>query len=125
MINIQKRFLLFLFGCIGTRAALVYLSKNANKPILYYMGYLALFPAVGFLYIYFTGSRKTGTETFGDKIWWNDLRPIHSFLYFLFAYNAIIGNMNAWMYLFLDVMFGLFSFLFFHFQNDDFSKLIK
>ena len=125
MNNIQKRFILFLFGCIGTRALFVYLSTIVNKTILRYMGYIALIPAIGFLYIYFTGSRKTGSETFGDKIWWNDLRPIHSFLYFLFAYNAIIGNMNAWMYLFLDVMFGLFSFLFFHFQNDDFSKLIK
>ena len=25
--------------------------------------------------------RKTGLEVFGDKIWWNNLRPIHGILY--------------------------------------------
>ena len=78
---------------------------------LKYLGYLALLPATGFLYIYLTGSRKTGAETFGEKIWWNNLRPIHSILYFLFAYNAIISNKQAWVYLFADVLFGLASFL--------------
>jgi len=63
-------------------------------------------------------------EVFGEKIWWNDLRPLHSFIYFLFAYNAIIGNTNAWMYLLADVIIGLFSFLIFHFKNGDFKKLI-
>ena len=77
------------------------------------------------MYIYLTGSRQTGAEVFGDKIWWNDLRPIHSLLYFLFAYNAITGNTKSWMYLLLDVIIGLVSFLVFHYKNDDFSKLIK
>ena len=124
MNSIQKRFLLFLFGCIGVRSLFVIIAKNSNAEYLKYMGYLALLPAIGFIYIYLTGSRKTGGETFGEKIWWNDLRPIHSLVYFLFAYNAIIGNKNAWLYLLFDVIFGLTSFLIFHFQNGDFSKLM-
>jgi hypothetical protein len=51
---------------------------------------------------------------FGDKIWWNMLRPIHGLLYFLFAYNAINGNTGAWIYLLIDVLFGLASFLIHH-----------
>jgi hypothetical protein len=125
MNDIQKRFLLFLIGCIGTRALFVYVAKNIDVKYLPLLGYLALLPAIGFLYIYFTGSRKTGAEVFGEKIWWNDLRPLHSFIYFLFAYNAIIGNNKAWMYLLVDVIIGLFSFLFFHFKNGDFKKLIE
>jgi hypothetical protein len=78
------------------------------------MGYLALLPAIGFMYIYLTGSRQTGAEVFGDKIWWNDLRPIHALLYLLFSYNAINGNKNAWVYLLIDVLIGLNSFLIFH-----------
>lgn len=123
MNTIQKRFLLFLVGCIGTRSLLVYLAKTTNKTFLMYLGYLALLPAIGFFYIFFTGTRQTGAEVFGDKIWWNNLRPIHGLLYSLFAYNAIIGNHNAWIYLLVDVLFGLTSFLIFHYNNGDFNKL--
>ena len=123
MNNIQKRFLLFLFGCIGTRSLLVYIAKTTNKTLLMFLGYLALLPAIGFFYLYFSGSRKTGAEVFGDKIWWNNLRPIHGLFYTLFAYNAINGNLNAWIYLLVDVIFGLTSFLIFHYYNGDFYKL--
>lgn len=120
----QKRFLLFLFGCIGTRTLFVFLAKYANTTYLQYMGYLALLPAIGFFYIFLTDSRKTGAEVFGDKIWWNNLRPVHGLLYFLFAYNAITGNSSAWIYLLIDVMFGLVSFLTFHYMNNDFKDLL-
>ena len=123
MNNIQKRFLLFLFGCIGTRSLLVYLAKTTNKQFLMYFGYLALLPAIGFFYLFLTGTRKTGSEVIGDKIWWNNLRPIHGLLYSLFAYNAITGNLNAWKYLLVDVLLGLISFFIFHYYNGDFSKL--
>ncbi len=125
MNNLQKRFLLFLIGCIGTRLIFVLLAKNIGLQYLPYLGYLALLPAIGFMYIYFTGSRQTGVEVFGAKIWWNDLRPLHSLLYFLFAYNAIIGNRQAWIYLLVDVLIGLISFLVYHFKNGDFSKLLN
>jgi len=123
MNNIQKRFLLFLFGCIGTRSLLVYIAKTTNKTLLMFLGYLALLPAIGFFYLYFSGSRKTGAEVFGDKIWWNNLRPVHGLFYTLFAYNAINGNLNAWIYLLVYVIFGLTSFLIFHYYNGDFYKL--
>ena len=125
MNDLQKRFLLFLIGCIGTRSLLVILAKNASELYLKYMGYLALLPAIGFIYIFLTGSRQTGAEVFGGKIWWNNLRPVHALLYLLFAYNAILGRKNAWIYLLLDVIIGLFSFLTFHFYNGDFSKVLK
>ena len=124
MNTIQKRFLLFLIGCIGTRSLFVYLAKNANTNYLPYMGYLALLPAMGFIYLFLTGSRKTGPEVFGDKIWWNDLRPVHGLLYLLFAYNAINKKNDAWIYLLVDVIIGLTSFLWFHYLNGDFSKLV-
>lgn len=123
MNNIQKRFLLFLIGCIGVRFLLAYIAKNANTTILKYMGYVLLIPAIGFFYIYFTHSRKTGAEVFGNKIWWNDLRPLHGILYLLFAYNAIRGNKNAWIYLFIDVIIGLSAFLIYHYMNKSFSQL--
>jgi hypothetical protein len=115
MKTLEKRILLFLIGCIGTRSLFAYVAKNASKQNLRYLGYLALLPAIGFFYIYLTGTRKTGAEVFGGKIWWNNLRPIHGLLYFLFAYNAINGNPKAWIFLLIDVTFGLLSFLNHHF----------
>ncbi len=123
MNNLQKRFLMFLVGCIGVRSLFVIIAKYINTKYLKYLGYLALLPAFGFIYIYLTGSRKTGAETFGEKIWWNNLRPIHSILYFLFAYNAITGNKQSWIYLLVDVLIGLISFFTYHYVNGDFLKL--
>ncbi len=123
MTDIQKRFLLFLIGCIGVRTFFVFLAKGASKPFLSVMGYIALLPAIGFFYLFFSGSRKTGAEVFGDKIWWNHLRSIHGLLYLLFAYSAIHGSDFAWVYLLIDVIIGLISFLVFHYMNGDFKKL--
>jgi hypothetical protein len=120
MNHIQQRILMFLIGCIGVRSLFVIIAKYINTNYLKYLGYLALLPAIGFMYIFLTGSRKTGAETFGEKIWWNNLRPIHSILYFLFAYNAIIGNKQSWIYLLVDVLFGLISFLIHHYMKGDF-----
>jgi hypothetical protein len=125
MNQLQQRILLFLIGCIGVRSLFVIIAKLVNTKYLKYLGYLALLPAIGFIYIYLTGSRKTGAETFGEKIWWNDLRPIHSILYFLFAYNAIIGNKQSWIYLLVDVLIGFISFVIHHYVNGDFFKLLN
>ena len=121
---IQKRFLLFLVGCIGSRTLFAMLAKNINVGYLPILGYIAMLPAIGFLYIYFTGSRKTGLEVGGEKIWWNDLRPLHAVLYFLFAYNAISKHRDAWKYLAVDVVIGLAAFLYHHYAEGNFSKLL-
>jgi hypothetical protein len=125
MNNLQKRFLLFLIGCIGSRFLLVLITKYSPIEYLPIFGYIALVPTIGFIYIYLTGSRKTGSEVFGDKIWWNNLRPIHAILYGLFAYNAINKNTNSWIYLLVDVIFGLISFLLYHYYEGNFIKLIS
>ena len=116
---------MFLIGCIGMRTLLVILAKYANKIYLKYLGLLALLPAIGFMYVYLTGSRKTGAETLGEKIWWNDIRPIHSILYFVFAYNAIIGNPQSWIILLADVLIGLISFFIHHYTSGNFQKVLK
>jgi len=109
--NHKKRLVLFLVGCIGVRSLLAYLAKIASPEYLQLMGYLALLPAFGFFWIWATGARKTGPEVFGEKIWWNDLRPIHGTLYALFAVYAIQKMPCAWWFLLIDVVFGLSSFI--------------
>ena len=123
MNNLQKRFALFLFCCIGLRSLLVYIAKTVDVKYLQLLGYLAIIPAIGFSYIFLTGSRKTGIEVFGSKIWWNKLRPLHAILYGLFAYNAINKNRKAWIYLLIDVIIGIISFLGYHYMEGDFAKV--
>ena len=125
MNNLQKRFLLFLIGCIGSRFLLVLITEYSPIEYLPILGYIALVPALGFIYIYLTGSRKTGVEVFNAKIWWNNLRPIHGLLYGLFAYNAINRNVNSWIYLLVDVIFGLFSLTLHHYSEGNFSKIFS
>jgi hypothetical protein len=108
----MKRMLLFLIGCIGMRSLFAYAASIASVGVLRVMGWLALLPAIGFMYIYLTGARKTGAEVFGEKIWWNSLRPVHSALYFAFAWMAINGVRGmAWKVLVADVVLGLSAFL--------------
>jgi hypothetical protein len=114
----NKRLILFLIGCMGTRLALVWIAAIAaahKHTILQWMGYLALIPAIGFLYFYLTGTRQSGPEVFGDRIWWNALRPIHAVLLLSFAVLAI-SNITArrhlaWKVLLLDTVIGLVAFI--------------
>ena len=120
---IQKRFLGFLLACIPARLFIAWIAKKVPNNYLPYLGLLALLPATGFLYIYLSGMRKTGGETFGKKIWWNNLRPIHAFMFYLFAYLAFNKNKKAYIVLFIDAIFGLISFLIYHYMVGSFSKL--
>ena len=122
MNTIQKRFLLFIFGCILVRISFVLIAKNIDKDKLPILGTLAILPAVGFLFIFIGGYRKQAT--FGQKVWWNDLRPVHALLYFTFVYLAFHKNEYSYIPLFLDVLIGFISFVFYHYQNDNFKKIM-
>ena len=139
--NIQKRFLLFLSLCIPIRLAIAVTSKHYGNlktkvelpiigsiKIIRLLGYLALCPIIGWLYITFISPRKTGPETFGDKIWWNNIRPIHILLYIAFAYLALSNNLRkeskSWIPLFVDALLGLVSFFIYHWSSGSLAKLI-
>jgi len=125
MNNIQKRFLLFLVGCIGSRTGLAYFAKEGPINWLPYMGYIAAVVSISFLTIYILGLRKTGAEVFGSRIWWNDLRPVHSLLYGLFAYFAIQQKSFAWVFLGIDVIIGLFVFIVHHLREGNMRLLFE
>jgi hypothetical protein len=124
MDTLQKRFLLFLVGCMGTRFLFVWIAKSVDREVLPYLGYAAILPAVGFIYIWFTNARPIGAEVFGEKIWWNDLRPLHAILYGLFAVLAIQRYSCAWMVLLADALVGLTSFLVHHYRAGNLKRII-
>lgn len=115
--------MLFLLGCIPTRVLFVLASMKIPIRYLPYLGVLALFPAMGFFFLFFSGTRRTGPEVFGSNIWWNSLRPVHGTLYLLFAVFALQKKRTAWIFLFADVLLGLTSFLIYHAMHKNFSKL--
>jgi len=115
--------LYFMFGCITARVLLVVLAKTAPLRWLKIMGYFALLPALGFSYVFLSGTRN-GKGAFGEKIWWNSLRPVHALLYFLFAIFAIQGKRNAWIFLLLDVCIGATGFFYVHSKQGDFRSLL-
>jgi hypothetical protein len=120
-VSFKELFLLFIFGCMGVRLLIAYAAKRMNPKYLPIMGYLAALPAFGFAYIFMTGGRDKGR--FGQKAWWNDLRPVHAVLYGLFAWNAINKNADSWKFLFADAILGLISFLIYHFSNGNIQKM--
>lgn len=101
--------ILFLTGCIPMRILLAYIAfKFPSSKILSLITFMI---ALGFFYIYATGSRKTGMETEGKPIWWNDMRPVHGIIYLLFSLCNLAGINNAWSLLALDVFIGLGAFI--------------
>ena len=114
MTPLQKRFIMFLGGCIPTRLALTALAKYIPPHYLPYLGLVTLAIAIGFLYLYFTGKRQTGPETQGAPIWWMKFRALHGLLYLLFSGLAFMRYKNAYIVLLVDTIIGLGLFLMHH-----------
>jgi hypothetical protein len=58
-----------------------------------------------------------------DRVLLHHLERIIIHFYFLFAYNAIQQFKGAWVYLLYNVIFGLISFVIFHYINNDLKNL--
>lgn len=126
MNNIQKRFILFLLGCIPSRLVLIYLAKKYAKVV----AYSSIFFSIGFMYIYINNKRKTGAEVMGDTIWWNQLRPIHSMLFGLFALVTLSNILTyytqyTWLLLVADTLLGLLAFLYYHYSHNHFKLIFE
>ena len=111
MNNIQKRFLLFLLGCIPARLALVIIAAILSLKTRKYLTIITLPIAIGFLWLYFTKSRLTGGEVFGSKIWWHKFRIVHGLLFLTFSILALLSIKYSWIILLVDVFLGLLLFL--------------
>lgn len=125
MNSIQKRFLMFLLGCIPTRLLLVWLAKILPNDKLPILGGGLLIITLGFTYIQFINPRKTGLETQGDKIWWHPIRPVHIILYAISVYLSLNKDPRTYIFLLIDVCFGLIAFLTYHYLQGNYSKLVQ
>jgi len=114
MNDIQKRFVLFIFGCIVSRILMTYVTYKLDDNLLIYVGIIAIILSISFMLIYVLGMRKTGAEVFGDKIWWNHLRPIHSLTFAICAILAFNKSKYTYVPILIDTIIGLIAFLNYH-----------
>lgn len=122
---IQKRFIYYLFGCIGTRTLLTLLIKNMSKPNRKLVSIFTLIIACGFIYIYTFGSKRADSqlEWANAKVWWNDYRIIHGLLFLAFSITAILELNKSWIFLALDTLLGLILFLYYHYSQGSFNLI--
>jgi hypothetical protein len=111
---------LFLLGCIPTRIGLAFLAKYISDKYLIYWGLVVLAISIGFLYLFFTGNRKTGIETGGKPIWWMNFRIFHGLMYLAAAFFAFQKDGNsAFQIVLVDTLVGLVLFVNQHFIKMD------
>jgi hypothetical protein len=114
MDQINKRRLLFLLGCVPSRLFVVYLAKTLKPFFLNIMAIVSSIPMLGFLYLYVTKSRMTGMETYGQPIWWHELRIVHFLFHLSFIIMVYTTPRFAFIPLLLDVIVGTIAFLTHH-----------
>jgi hypothetical protein len=104
----NPRIVLFYIGCMGTRALLALWAQNPSETSRTVLTFLLTVIAIGFASIYLFGWRKNAQETFGETnvVWWNDLRPVHAFLYASTAWLLYTRNEQAHLPLILDLWIG-------------------
>jgi hypothetical protein len=102
------RVALFLTLCIGARVLFAYLSHKINKEYLPVLGIIAIVVATGFIRNFLT-KKKVGS--FGQDVWWNDIRPIHALIYFLFGLMSLQKFDHSYVLLLIDVCIGLYVFI--------------
>lgn len=104
---------LFLLGCMGTRTAITAVAAMSGPGTLRVLGWLALLPVAGWLWIMLVSGRDRGPEAPDGRIWWQVLRPLHATLWATFAALAISGCRRAWIVLAADTAIGLAAWLFY------------
>ena len=113
MLSKNQSILYFLVGCIPIRLLIVAIVFYANNQYLQYLGGVLLFPALGFLGLYFLNMRLNAPEG-GGKTWWSEFRLIHGLLYLCAAIYALQSKSIAWIPLLMDVIFGFSAFIHHH-----------
>jgi hypothetical protein len=99
------RKLLFIGVCIPVRLTMIYITNTyintKYKPLIKFI-YLVLALLFMYRFVHFTTKERGG---FGNKVWWNNLRMVHSVMYVAFIVTDDIRV------LLLNVILGVLGFL--------------
>lgn len=112
----NRSILLFLGLCIPLRILIAWSSTIVPPKYLPVYGAACFLVAVGFLYLYFTGSRMYAPEANGPT-WWSHYRLIIGMLWLTAAIYAFQRRSDlVWIPLTIDILFGLVIFYNKHFN---------
>lgn len=92
--------------CILVRLTLAYLVYK--QYLRYVLALVCLFISLGFMYQYIMKTRTIGA--FHNKIWWDSLRPIHSFLFLCSSLGLYYNYSYAYVFLLMDTIIGVIGF---------------
>ncbi len=110
----MKRMLVFIFGCIGIRSLITYMTfVYRSDPLIKYVSIPTSIIGLAFVTIYVMGWRKTGAETGGEAIWWNSLRPVHGVLWLSASVLALWKPDWVYVVLGIDTLVGLTATLYY------------
>ena len=110
----DKTIYYFIFFCFPARLLLALLAKKIESKYLPIMGLFTIFISISF-FINFIKNKESDKGFFGNYVWWNNYRLIHSFMFALFSIQALLIYKNAWIVLFIDALLGLIFFTFKYF----------
>lgn len=106
----NKTIYYFIFFCFPARLLLALLAKIIPTNYLPIMGIFTAIISISF-FINFMKNSKGDKGFFGNYVWWNNYRLIHSFSYALFSIQALLKYNNAWIILLVDAILGLIFFI--------------
>jgi hypothetical protein len=103
-----KKISYYFFICVLVRLTLAYLvSKNYNNKYRYFLILFYLVTGSGLLIQYIKNDRVIGA--FGEKVWWQNYRIIHTILFYIVSYLLYKKNSNTWKLLLLDTLISIFG----------------
>ncbi len=105
----NKIILYFLFLCFPARLLLALIAKIIKPEYLPIMGVFTTFISISF-FINFIKHNKNSKGFFGNKVWWNNYRLVHSFNFALFSIQALLKYNKSWIVLLIDALLGLIIF---------------
>jgi len=96
--------------CIFVRLSLAYCVFFVQKmPIRYMFVLLYFILSIGALYQYIVKTRRIGA--FNNKVWWDNLRPIHSLLFLFTSIGLFYKYKYSYMFLLLDTLISILGFI--------------
>jgi hypothetical protein len=91
--------------CVPVRLAIAVVVCLFPNRWLPFAGAVALIGAIGLIFRTLTYS-PAQLSFFKHKVYWNNLRPVHAFMWLVFAFLAFEQDPRAKIIPFIDVVFG-------------------